>query len=66
MPEAIEYVKSDTYIKKVRSFAASSRNSEVREKIRKEKEKGRKRLEVYEEFKDVYSISGFNKVWYKK
>lgn len=66
MPEAVAYVKSEEYISKVRSYAASSKNSEIRELIKAEKNKGRSRLEVYEEFKDKYSLSGFNKVWYKK
>ena len=70
VPEAIQYVKSKEYISKIRSRAAQSRLSAERIQIRKEilqrKEKQEKRLEVYEDYKDIYSLSGFNKVWYSK
>lgn len=69
MPEAIQYVKSKEYLTKARSFAGQSAFSNDKQRIfneiKEKKQKGLKRLEVYEEYKDIYSISGFNKVWYK-
>lgn len=69
MPEAIQYVKSKEYLIKTRSFARQSALSEDKKRIfneiKEKKQKGLKRLEVYEEYKDIYSLSGFNKVWYK-
>ena len=38
---------------------------EIWEDIRNKKQKGLKRLDVYEEYKEKYSLSGFNKVWYR-
>ena len=68
LPEAIEYVKSQEYLSKARSYARlSSMSSEklnIRNEIKESKKKGLKRLEVYEKYKDVYSLSGFNKIWY--
>lgn len=70
LPEAIEYFKSNEYQTKVKSFAG--RASITPEKIKiwndiqDKKKKGLKRLEVYEEYKEIYSIGGFNKIWYKK
>ena len=71
MPEAIEYVKTKEYIAKARAYAASNRNiSKDRELIRKEiklkKEQGCDRLKTYKEYKNIYSLGGFNKVWYSK
>ena len=70
LPEAIQYVKSNEYISKARSYAGKSGVSEEKQKIyediKKKKENGFSRLEVYEEYKHLYSISGFNKIWYKK
>ena len=69
LPEAINYVKSDEYISNARSFARKSQYSDEKIKIWNEikdkKIKGLKRLDVYKEYKDSYSLSGFNKVWYK-
>lgn len=69
LPEAIEYVKSNEYISRIRSFARKSQYSDEKIKIwneiKEKKQKGLKRLDVYEEYKDLYSLSGFNKVWYK-
>lgn len=66
LPEAIEYVKSKEYLSKVRSYAAKSKNKNIREEIILRKQKGEKRLVVYEDYKNIYSLSGFNKVWYQK
>lgn len=66
LPEAIEYAKSDEYIKQVRSFAGKSSARDIHEEILQKKKEGLKRLEVYELYKDKYSLSGFNKIWYKK
>lgn len=70
MPEAIEYFKSDEYQNKVKSFAAKSAISQEKAQIwidiQAKKQKGLKRLEVYEDYKNLYSLSGFNKIWYKK
>lgn len=70
LPEAIEYVKSDKYMSSVKSFAGRSAHSQERLKIQKEirdkKEKGFNRLEVYKDYQNIYTLSGFNKVWYKK
>lgn len=69
LPEAIEYVKSEEYLKKAKAYAAKSaipsEKKEMWEDIRNKKQKGLKRLDVYEEYKDKYSLSGFNKVWYR-
>ena len=66
LPEAIEYVKSEEYIKKTRSFAGQSSSHTMHEEILQKKKEGLKRLEVYELYKDKYTLSGFNKIWYKK
>lgn len=69
LPEAIEYSKSDEYQRKIKSFAGKSAISKEKQLIKKDikskKEKGLKRLDVYEEYKNIYSLSGFNKVWYQ-
>ena len=70
LPEAIDYVKSKEYLSKARSHARVSRMSpeqiKTRQEIRENKKKGLKRLDVYEKYKDKYSLSGFNKIWYQK
>lgn len=69
MPEAIEYFKSKEYLSKARSFASKKGHKpmdRIRNEIKEKKEKGLNRLDVYEEYKNFYSLSGFNKVWYKK
>lgn len=70
LPEAIDYVKSKEYLSKARSHARVSRMSpeqiKVRQEIKENKKKGLKRLDVYEKYKDKYSLSGFNKIWYQK
>lgn len=71
LPDAILYVKTPDYISKVRAFAKKQQdNNSGRQNLRKEiiqrKNKGESRLMVYQDFKDFYSISGFNKVWYMK
>lgn len=70
VPEAIEYFKSNEYQTKVKSFAGRSNVSSEKIKIwndiQNKKKKGLKRLDVYEEYKNIYSLSGFNKIWYKK
>ena len=52
-----------------RSFARKSQYSDEKIKIwneiKEKKQKGLKRLDVYKEYKDLYSLSGFNKIWYK-
>lgn len=69
LPEAIKYVKSEEYLKKVKAHAAKSaipsEKKEMWEDIRNKKQKGLKRLDVYEGYKEKYSLSGFNKVWYR-
>ena len=68
MPEAIAYVKSEDYKRKIRSFAASSNNSQkqnIWNEIAEKKQQGLKRLDVYKDYQNIYSLSGFNKVWYK-
>ena len=68
MPEAIEYSKSPEYISKIRSYAVQTRNKnkKIQEEIILRKNKGEKRLDVYKDYQHIYSLSGFNKVWYKK
>ena len=66
LPEAINYVKSQEYISRARSFAGKSRNKDVKIKILERKKNGEKRLEVYKDYKNQYSLSGFNKIWYSK
>ena len=69
LPEAIEYSKSQEYKQKIKSFAGKSAVSKekqiIREEIKRKKEEGLNRLEVYKEYQNIYSLSGFNKVWYK-
>ena len=68
LPEAIEYRKSSEYQQKIKSYAGKKSTYnliKVREEIIDRKEKGEKRLEVYKDFKNIYSISGFNRVWYE-
>ena len=70
IPEAIQYVHSAEYIKKIKSFAAKSgispEKQKIYEEIKQKREKGLKRQEVYKEYNHLYSESGFNKIWYKK
>lgn len=70
MPEAIEYVNSNEYLKKIKSYAGkasvSLEKQQIQKEIQEKKQKGLNRLEVYENYKNIYSLSGFNKVWYKK
>lgn len=70
MPEAIEYVKSPEYIHSVRKFARQSQISDetkkIREEIKEKRKKGLNRLEVYETYKNKYTLNGFNKIWYSK
>ncbi len=70
LPEAIQYVKSKEYISKTRAFARNSRLTEeqiqIYKDIQESKKKGLNRLDVYEKYKNKYSLSGFNKIWYKK
>lgn len=42
-----------------------SEKKEIWEDICNKKQKGLKRLDVYEGYKEKYSLSGFNKVWYR-
>ena len=69
LPEAIEYSKSQEYKQKIKSFAGKSAVSQEKqiiiEEIKRKKEEGLNRLEVYKEYQNIYSLSGFNKVWYK-
>ena len=69
LPEAIEYVHSAEYISKIRSFAAkkglTNEKQQIQNDIKIKKEKGLKRLEVYKDYENIYSLSGFNKIWYK-
>ena len=69
LPEAIEYVKSKEYKTKIRAYANSQTRqnkdfTKFYQEIQEEKMKGKKRLEVYEKYKEKYSLSGFNKIWY--
>lgn len=68
LPEAILYVKSKEYLSSARSFAnkQGDKKAEIRQAILEDKKKGLKRLEVYEKYKNDYTLSGFNGVWYKK
>ena len=70
MPEAIKYFKSKEYQSKVKSYAAKStlpkEKIQIQLDIQNKKKKGLKRLDVYEEYKKIYSIDSFNKIWYKK
>ena len=54
---------------KIQAHAAKSEipseNKKIQENIYNKKQKGLKRLDVYEEYKEKYSLSGFNKVWYR-
>ena len=53
----------------IQAYAAKpeipSEKKEIWEDIRNKKQKGLKRLNVYKEYKEKYSLSGFNKVWYR-
>lgn len=68
LPEAIEYVKTKEYISSVRKFAKSkqNKNEKIRIEIKERKKGGENRLVVYEDYKNIYSLSGFNKIWYEK
>ena len=70
IPEAIQYVHSAEYMKKIKSFAGKSNISpdkqKMYEEIKQKRKKGLKRQEVYKEYSHLYSESGFNKIWYKK
>ena len=69
LPEAIDYVKSEEYKRQVKVYAGqhncSSEKAKIKAEIKEKKKKGLKRLEVYEEYKNIYSLSGFNKIWYQ-
>lgn len=69
MPEAIEYFHSKKYKTATKKFARENQISkdkkQIYQDIKEKKQKGLKRMDVYEEYKNIYSLSGFNKVWYK-
>ena len=70
LPEVIAYTKTQEYKSLIRKYAKQVQDEKngiykFHQEIKKLKEQGEKRLDVYEKFKDFYSLSGFNKVWYK-
>lgn len=69
LPKAIEYVHSKEYISKIRSFAGkkglTDEKQKIKDDIKTKKEKGLRRLDVYKDYENIYSLSGFNKIWYK-
>ncbi len=69
VPEAIKYVHSKEYKIAIKKFAREKQINEDKKQIfndiKEKKQKGLKRMDVYEEYKNIYSLSGFNKVWYK-
>lgn len=69
MPEAIEYVKSQEYLTKVRQRAGQSRLTEQQHQyhqdIHQRKIAGETRKEVYQTYQHIYSQGGFDKIWYQ-
>lgn len=69
LPEVKDFVQSKEYISTIRSNAAKTQftqeQKEIWQDIEKRKLNGELRLDVYELYKDIYSLSGFNKIWYK-
>lgn len=69
LPEVANFIRSPEYLSIVRSNAAkkqiTQKQKENWEDIERRKLKGEKRLEVYELYKNQYSMGGFNKIWYK-
>lgn len=69
LPEVADFVRSKKYLSTVKSNAAkkqiTQQQKDAWEDIEQRKANGEKRLEVYELYKNQYSISGFNKIWYK-
>lgn len=69
LPEVKNFIQSQEYLHIIRSRAAKSqiteRQKEIWQDIEKRKQQGEKRLEVYQLYEKEYSLSGFNKIWYR-
>lgn len=69
LPEVKDFIQSQEYLHIIRSRAAKSqitdRQKEIWQDIETRKQKGEKRLEVYQLYEKEYSLSGFNKIWYR-
>ena len=69
LPEVADFIHSKEYLFTVKSNAAKKQITQQQidawEDIEKRKLNGEKRLEVYDLYKEQYSLSGFNKIWYK-
>lgn len=67
-PDTSQYLKSSEYISMIKSYSAKQKTKDkenIWDEITKRKEQGEDRLSVYEDYKNLYSLSGFNKIWYK-
>ena len=69
LPEVIEYTKTPEYKSLIRKYAKQIQDEKngiykFHQEIKTFKEEGKTRLEVYELYKNIYSLSGFNRVWY--
>ena len=69
LPEVADFIHSKEYLSAIKSNAAKKQITQQQidawTDIEKRKMNGEKRLEVYELYKERYSLSGFNKIWYK-
>ena len=69
-PDTKEYIHSQEYISRVRANSAAQRRYSDKqlnawEDIKNRKINGENRYDVYSLYEDMYSLSGFNKIWYK-
>lgn len=69
LPEVIEYTKTPEYKSLIRKYAKQTQDEKkgiykFHQEIKILKQEGKTRLEVYELYKNIYSLSGFNRVWY--
>lgn len=68
-PDVIEYMHSPEYKHWIKTTAAKEWHSQTnyakyRQEIQQRKKQGEERLKVYQDYKNIYTIGGFNKVWY--
>lgn len=69
MPDAVDFVKTKTYLNTIRKNAQmesySNKQKSIWKDISEKKKQGLSRAEVYKEYQNIYTQSGFDSIWYK-
>lgn len=69
LPKAVQYVKTEEYLNKIRKNARACTITQTQKDawkdIEQRKINGESRKSVYEKYKHQYTISGFDSIWYK-